>query len=200
MPWYRGPTLLDHLETVDVDRGETQPFRLAVQWISRDGADFRGYAGTVLGGSIRPGDEIVVQPSGAGSRVARIVTSGRRSRQATAGQAVTLTLTDAIDVARGDVVATADRPPHVADQFACHLVWMRRRTDAAGPALPVAARHGDADGDRNRTEAPDRCRDRRPRGDEAAGAERNRLRQCRSRPASTLRCLRRKQRHRQASS
>ncbi|TAJ37110.1 MAG: sulfate adenylyltransferase subunit CysN [Reyranella sp.] len=131
MPWYRGPTLLDHLETVDVDRGDTRPFRLAVQWINRNGADFRGYAGSVLGGSIRTGEEIVVQPSGASNRIARIVTQDGDLAEAGAGQAVTLTLTDAFDVARGDVLAATDRPPHVADQFACHLVWMH---DA--PMLP----------------------------------------------------------------
>lgn len=131
MPWYRGPTLLDHLENVEVDRAGTLPFRLAVQWINRRGADFRGYAGTVLGGSIRAGDEIVVEPSGAASRIARIVTQDGDLAEASAGQAVTLTLADTVDVARGDVFTRPDRLPHVADQFACHLVWMH---DA--PMLP----------------------------------------------------------------
>ena len=124
MPWYRGPTLLDHLDSVEVDRASTQPFRLAVQWINRSGADFRGYAGTVLSGSVRAGDEIVVQPSGTASRIARIVTQDGDLAEAVAGQAVTLTLADAVDVARGAIFASPDRSPHVADQFACHLVWM----------------------------------------------------------------------------
>ena len=131
MPWYSGPTLLDHLESVDIEAGDTQPFRLATQWISRTDPEFRGYAGTVLGGSIRPGDEVVVQPSGARGHVARIVTSDGDLAEATSGQAVTLTLTDPVDVVRGDVLAAPDRPPHVTDQFACHLVWMH---DA--PMLP----------------------------------------------------------------
>src|SRR5262249_55668938 len=98
------------------------PFRLAVQWINRD-ADFRGYAGTVLGGSVRPGDEVEVLPSGVRSRVARIVTYDGDLDCAVAGQAVTLTLADEIDVGRGDLIA-AGQAPHISDQFAAHLVWM----------------------------------------------------------------------------
>jgi bifunctional enzyme CysN/CysC len=124
MPWHNGPTLLDHLESIEVGPDEPQPFRLAVQWISRTDSDFRGYAGTVQGGSVRPQDEIVVLPSGTRSRVARIVTYDGDLEEAVAGQAVTLKLTDAVDVARGDMIAAADRPPNMADQFAAHLVWM----------------------------------------------------------------------------
>ena len=131
MPWYRGPTLLDHLEGVRIEAGHAQPFRLAAQWTTRSDSDFRGYAGTVLGGSVHPGDEIVVQPSGARSHVARIVTQDGDLAEATTGQAITLTLTDPVDIVRGDVLAGPDRPPHVADQFACHMVWMH---DA--PMLP----------------------------------------------------------------
>ncbi|MBI3197901.1 MAG: sulfate adenylyltransferase subunit CysN [Rhodospirillales bacterium] len=124
MPWYPGPTLLDHLERVGIETSDTQPFRLAAQWVSRADPDFRGYAGTVLGGGIRPGDEVVVQPSGARSHVARIVSADGDLAEAVAGQAITLTLTDPVDIVRGDVLAAPDRPPHVADQFACHLVWV----------------------------------------------------------------------------
>ena len=124
MPWHDGPTLLDHLESVDVVPDEPQPFRFAVQWISRADSDFRGYAGTVMGGCVRPQDEIVVLPSGTRSRVARIVTYDGDLDEAIKGQAVTLVLTDAVDVARGDMIAAVDRPPHTADQFAAHLVWM----------------------------------------------------------------------------
>ena len=131
MPWYRGPTLLDHLEGVRIEAGHAQPFRLAVQWITRSDSDFRGYAGTVLSGSVRPGDEIVVQPSGVCSHVARIVTQDGDLAEATTGQAITLMLTDPVDIVRGDVLTSPDRPPHVADQFACHMVWMH---DA--PMLP----------------------------------------------------------------
>ncbi len=129
MPWYGGPTLLGHLETTSTSEREPGPFRLAVQWINRD-ADFRGYAGTVLGGSVRPGDEVVVLPSGVPTRIARIVTYEGDLDGAVAGQAVTLTLADEIDVGRGDLIA-AGRTPHISDQFAAHLVWM-----AETPMLP----------------------------------------------------------------
>jgi bifunctional enzyme CysN/CysC len=131
MPWYRGPTLLHHLETVSARSQTAQPFRLAVQWVNRDGTGFRGYAGTVLGGSIRPGDEVVILPSGQHGHVERIVTYEGDLAQAVAGQAVTLTLAEAIDIARGDVIAAADRPPHLTDQFASHLLWMHE-----APMLP----------------------------------------------------------------
>jgi bifunctional enzyme CysN/CysC len=123
-PWYGGPTLLEHLETVSAEPREARPFRLAVQWINRDGSGFRGCAGSVLGGSVRPGDEIVVLPSGVRGHVERIVTYEGDLDRAVAGQAVTLTLAEPIDVARGDVIAAVDQPPHLTDQFAAHIVWM----------------------------------------------------------------------------
>jgi bifunctional enzyme CysN/CysC len=126
MPWYDGPPLLEHLESVDVVPPRSGPFRFPVQWVARhEPTDFRGYAGTVLGGSIRSGDEVVALPSGRKSRVARIVTRDGDLAEATAGQAVTLTLADDIDVARGDLLAAAnDRSPEVADQLAAHLLWL----------------------------------------------------------------------------
>ena len=142
MPWYRGPTLLDHLSSVAVDADETRPFRLAVQSISRNDSGFRGYAGTVLGGSVRPGDEIVVQPSGARGEVVRIVTHDGDLARADAGQPVTLTFAEAVDVARGDVLTAPGRPPHIADQFACHLVWMHQ--DPMLPGRPYLIRLGTA--------------------------------------------------------
>jgi bifunctional enzyme CysN/CysC len=131
MPWYHGPTLLHHLETVSAAPQEARPFRLAVQWINRDGAEFRGYSGTVLGGSVSPGDEIVVLPSGVRGHVARIVTYEGDLDRAVAGQAVTLTFAEPIDVARGDMISAIDRPPHMTDQMASHLVWMHE-----APMLP----------------------------------------------------------------
>jgi len=124
MPWYEGPTLLRHLETVDPDSPSDRPFRLAVQWVNRNPPDFRGYSGTVLGGCIRLDDEIVVLPSGIHSRVAHIVTYDGDLPQAGPGQAVTLTLADPVDVARGDMVAAAGSPPYFTDQFAAHIVWL----------------------------------------------------------------------------
>ena len=131
MPWYRGSTLLHHLEHVSARPREARPFRLAVQWINSDGAGFRGCAGTVLGGSVQPGDEIIVLPSGVRSHIDRIVTYEGDLARAVAGQAVTLTLAEAIDVARGDLIADANRPPHMTDQFASHLIWMHE-----APMLP----------------------------------------------------------------
>ncbi|MFO1160167.1 MAG: adenylyl-sulfate kinase [Reyranellaceae bacterium] len=127
MPWYDGPALLEHLEALDVASSpHGGPFRFAVQWVTRDQAtDFRGYAGTVLGGAIRAGEEIIVLPSGKQSRIARIVTHDGDLDEASAGQAVTLTLADEIDVSRGDLLAAPnDRPPQLADQLAAHLLWL----------------------------------------------------------------------------
>ena len=128
MPWYRGPSLMAHLEAVTVD-DETQDhaFRMPVQWVNRPDAGFRGYAGTIVSGAVRPGDSVVIQPSGVGSRVARIVTADGDLSGATAGQAVTLTLTDDVDVGRGDAIAAAAAPMVVADQFEATLVWMDAR-------------------------------------------------------------------------
>ena len=125
-PWYHGPTLLGYLETVDPGSHQ-QPadaFRLPVQWVNRPNLDFRGFAGTVTSGNLRPGDRVRVQPSGRESRVARIVTADGDLPVAVAGQSVTLTLADEIDISRGNVISRADAPAEVADQFEATLVWM----------------------------------------------------------------------------
>ena len=125
MPWYRGGTLLSHLESADVDEDlRDKTFRMAVQWINRPNLDFRGFCGTVASGTIRPGDPITVAGSGQSSTVARIVTKDGDLSLAEAGDAVTLTLADEIDVARGDVLSRPAERPQVADQFAAHLIWM----------------------------------------------------------------------------
>ncbi|KRD34524.1 adenylyltransferase [Lysobacter sp. Root916] len=132
MPWYDGVSVLEHLETVDVARDEVEVgFRLPVQWVNRPNQNFRGFAGTVAAGVVRPGDEIAALPSGRRSRVARIVTAGGDLEVAGVGQAVTLTLDDELDISRGDVIASADAPAQVADQFAAHLLWM-----GESPLLP----------------------------------------------------------------
>ncbi|MBP6853769.1 MAG: sulfate adenylyltransferase subunit CysN [Rhodoferax sp.] len=125
-PWYRGPTLMGFLETVEVDatRAQQNPLRLSVQWVNRPDLDFRGFAGTIASGSIQPGDRIRVQPSGKESTVARVITADGDLDQAVAGQSVTLTLADEIDISRGDVISSADNPAEVADQFEATLVWM----------------------------------------------------------------------------
>ena len=125
MSWYEGLTLLEFLESVNVDEDlRAKPFRFPVQWVNRPNADFRGLAGTIVAGSIRPGDRVVVAASGEESSVTRIVTADGDLTEAGPGDAVTLTLADAIDVARGDVLARADNRPEVVNQFAAHVLWM----------------------------------------------------------------------------
>jgi bifunctional enzyme CysN/CysC len=141
MPWYNGPTLMDHLETVDVDTDDqARPFRMPVQWVNRPNLDFRGFAGQIASGVVRPGDRIKALPSGRESRVARIVTHDGDLDQAVAGQSVTLTLADEIDISRGDVIATADAPCEVADQFEAHILWMSR--DHMLPGRPYVMKIG----------------------------------------------------------
>ena len=124
-PWYQGPSLIEHLETVDIDDDlRTGPFRMPVQWVNRPDLDFRGFSGQVVGGVVRPGDRVRVLPSGTESAVERIVTMDGDLEEATAGRSVTITLADEIDVSRGDVLAAVDALPGVADQFEAQLVWM----------------------------------------------------------------------------
>ncbi len=126
MPWYIGPALLEHLETVEVDAtiAQRRPFRMPVQWVNRPNQDFRGFMGTVCSGQIRPGDPVRMLPSGRISRVARIVAFSGDAQSAVAGQSVTLTLADEVDCSRGDVIAGSDSPPEAADQFETTIVWM----------------------------------------------------------------------------
>ncbi|RME99491.1 MAG: adenylyl-sulfate kinase, partial [Alphaproteobacteria bacterium] len=125
MHWYHGPTLMACLETVDVvSQRDTAAFRMPVQWVNRPDATFRGYAGTVASGTIRPGDEVMVLPSGRTTSVARIVTYDGDLEEAAAGQAVTLALADALDVSRGDMLVESESPAQVSDQIAAHLIWM----------------------------------------------------------------------------
>ncbi|NNM78139.1 sulfate adenylyltransferase subunit CysN [Sphingomonas sp. ID1715] len=132
-PWYDGPSLIEHLETVELDLAAdaTSAFRMPVQWVNRPNLDFRGFAGQVASGTVAAGAEVRVLPSGKTSRVARIVTSGGDLDTAVAGQSVTLTLADEIDCSRGDVIASAGDPPEVADQFETTIIWM-----ADEPMLP----------------------------------------------------------------
>ncbi len=124
-PWYRGPSLLAHLETVAIDDASaTGPLRLPVQWVNRPDHTFRGYSGRLLGGRVQPGDAVRVLPSGRTSTVERIVTMDGDLSEAVSGQSVTLTLADEIDISRGDVICAADDPAGLADQFEAHVVWM----------------------------------------------------------------------------
>ncbi|HEV7122495.1 MAG TPA: adenylyl-sulfate kinase [Rhodanobacter sp.] len=124
MPWYTGDSLLEALEAADVARFRATDFRLPVQWVNRPDQSFRGYAGTVCGGSVARGDEIVVQPGVQRARIERIVTFDGDLERASEGQAVTLSFDRELDASRGDVIADALRPAPVADQFTCHLLWM----------------------------------------------------------------------------
>jgi bifunctional enzyme CysN/CysC len=125
MPWYRGPTLMQHLESVPIqDQIGAQSFRMPVQWVNRPNQDFRGFAGLIVGGSVRPGDLLRALPAGVSSRVARIVTADGDLQQAQAGQSVTLTLENEIDISRGDLLVSAAAPASVSDKFEATIVWM----------------------------------------------------------------------------
>jgi bifunctional enzyme CysN/CysC len=132
MPWYEGPSLLGYLEGVDVEAEETSlPFRMPVQWVNRPDLDFRGYAGRIAGGIVRPGDDVRVLPSGKQSKIARIVTMDSDLDEGVSGQSVTLTLTDEIDISRGDMIATSETPPEISDQFDTTIIWLSEE-----PMLP----------------------------------------------------------------
>jgi bifunctional enzyme CysN/CysC len=132
-PWYAGPTLIEHLETVElnVTADQAKPFTMPVQWVNRPNLDFRGFSGLIATGAVRVGELVRVIPSGKTSTISRIVTLDGDLEQAVAGQSVTLCLADEIDCSRGDVLAKADAPPQVADQFEATVVWM-----ADEPMLP----------------------------------------------------------------
>jgi bifunctional enzyme CysN/CysC len=132
MAWYGGPPLLQCLESIEVDAAlEALPFRFSVQWVNRPDQEFRGFAGTVASGRVRRGDAVRLAHTGAATLISRIVTADGDLETAAAGDAVTLTLTEDVDVARGDLLVSPDRRPEVADQFAAHLIWM-----SAEPLLP----------------------------------------------------------------
>ena len=124
-PWYKGPSLLEFLEDIEVDRQNLEtPFRLPVQWVNRPNLDFRGFSGTIASGTIAKGDEIMAMPSGKRSKVKDIVLYKESLKHARMDQAVTITLEDEIDISRGDMICTPDQPNEVADQFQAHLIWM----------------------------------------------------------------------------
>ncbi len=136
MPWYHGTTLLSYLETVNVDSDISQesPFRMPVQWINQPSPEFKGFAGTLASGVVKPGDAIRIQPSGKTSTVKQIVTMDGELESAVAGQSITLTLNDDIDIARGEVISTSEQPAASADQFETTIVWMTEE-----PLLPSRA-------------------------------------------------------------
>jgi bifunctional enzyme CysN/CysC len=126
MPWYDGPSLIEHLEAVEPaeERSAAAPLRMPVQWVTRHGQDFRGFAGTVAAGSVRPGDAVRVMPAATPATVTRVVLGEADLAQAVAGQSVILVFDREVDCSRGDTIAAADAAPEVADQFEATLVWM----------------------------------------------------------------------------
>ncbi len=135
-PWYKGPTLVDHLETVEVlsSADAEKPFRMPVQWVNRPNLDFRGFSGLISTGAVKPGDQIRVLPSGKTSTVSKIVTFDGELEEAGAGQSVTICFDDEIDCSRGSVISVADNPPQTADQFEATLVWMADEAMVPGRA------------------------------------------------------------------
>ncbi|MEO6652392.1 MAG: sulfate adenylyltransferase subunit CysN [Ilumatobacteraceae bacterium] len=141
MPWYHGPSLMSYLEDVPIDDAVADgPFRIPVQWVNRPNLDFRGFSGRIVGGTVRPGDSVRVLPAGTTSTVDRIVTMDGDLDEAVSGQSVTITLTDEIDVSRGDVLCAGDSPAEVADQFEAHVVWMHE--DEMLPGRPYLMKIG----------------------------------------------------------
>ena len=133
VPWYKGPTLLEHLETVEIARpAAPQPLRMPVQYVNRSNPDFRGYCGRVASGTAKPGDRVLVSPAGTPAEVESIVVWRGTRESAAKGDSVTLTLKPDVDVARGDVIADADEPLEVADQFQAQIVWMGDEPLAVG--------------------------------------------------------------------
>ncbi len=123
-PWYTGEPLLKFLETVEIPRRSDAPFALPVQWVNRPDQHFRGYTGSIASGRIAPDAEVVVLPAGTRARVARVIGGANDLDSAQAGDAITLTLAEQVDVSRGDVIADAAHPPEVSAQFACHVLWL----------------------------------------------------------------------------
>ncbi len=142
-PWYSGPHLLEHLETIDVSETQAgRPFRMPVQWVNRPNSDFRGFAGTIVGGTAKPDDEIAVLPSGRVTRIKAVLGADGELEVAETGDSVTITLTDEIDVPRGDMFSAARDRPQVADQFAAHLVWMSNDALLPGRSYLMKINHG----------------------------------------------------------
>ncbi|MBN2644213.1 MAG: sulfate adenylyltransferase subunit CysN [Desulfuromonadaceae bacterium] len=140
MSWYAGPALLDYLETVQIgDTRSVQPFRMRIQWVNRPNLDFRGFCGTIASGQCRPGDPVVVPSSGQQSRIARIVTMDGDLELACAGQSITLTLEDEIDVSRGDMLTDPNRCPGFANQFQAKIVWLNENALLPGRSYLLKA-------------------------------------------------------------
>lgn len=132
-PWHTGPTLLEHLETIEIEQpAASRPFRMPVQYVNRPNPDFRGYCGRIAAGTVSPGERVRISPAGTGAEVESIVVWQGTRDSATQGDSVTLTLKPDVDVSRGDVICSADNPLAVADQFQARIVWMGDEPLAVG--------------------------------------------------------------------
>ncbi|MBM7866632.1 sulfate adenylyltransferase subunit CysN [Heliobacterium gestii] len=141
-PWYSGPTLMHYLDAVSFESvSERQAFRMPVQWVNRPHLDFRGFCGRIAEGEVRPGDEVRLLPSGVTSRVKEIIIWQGGLERGQKGDAVTLTLFDEVDVSRGDVIASAEHPPEVADQFQAKLIWMSEHPMVPGRPYLLKIHH-----------------------------------------------------------
>ncbi|MXN67235.1 sulfate adenylyltransferase subunit CysN [Stappia sp. GBMRC 2046] len=141
MPWYQGMSLLDHLNTVEIGSDEAErPFRMPVQWVNRPNLDFRGYCGTVVSGTVRPGDKVVIAKSGRATEISRIASMDGDLEEAVSGDSITLLLKDEVDISRGDVICASDSRAEVADQFSAHLIWMN--DEALYPGRPYLLKTG----------------------------------------------------------
>jgi sulfate adenylyltransferase large subunit len=133
MPWYGGPTLLQHLEDVEVVRAaDQQPLRLPIQWVSRPNAEFRGYSGLVAAGEVRLGMPVKILPSGSATHIARIATFDGDLERAAAGRSITVTFADQVDASRGDIIVALDQPPAMTDRLAARVFWMHREAFKPG--------------------------------------------------------------------
>ena len=188
--WFDGPTLLGHLETVDLPHDDPdRPARFPVQWVVRPDLDFRGYAGTLSAGRLSVGERVRVLPSGRESRIARIVTHAGDRRQVIAGEAPVLTLEDQVDVSRGDLIVPADRPTAIADQFQATLIWMNDAPLLPGRTYEMRIGTRSVPATVTNAEAPDRCQHARRAAGPGPRAQRGRRVQHRHRPADPVRSL-----------
>jgi bifunctional enzyme CysN/CysC len=125
MTWFKGPSLMDHLENVEIKSSlNTKPFRLPVQWVNRPNHEFRGFSGTISAGMITVGDDVVILPSAKTTKIKSILGVRGEQKEAEAGQAITVCLTDEVDVSRGDVISASNDRPEVTDQFQASIIWM----------------------------------------------------------------------------
>ena len=189
MPWYSGPTLLEFLETVEVDSAVPEKFAFPVQRVSRPNSEFRGYQGTVAGGRVRVGDPIVAVPSGQARRVQRIATFDGNLDEASTGEAITLVLADEIEAGRGTIFAHPEAAPAVVESLTAHLVWMGEAALDLSRSYLLRTPSGTRSGAGERAQASSRCRNARGNARGDAREKRHRSRRDRRQAARRHRAL-----------